>query len=216
VEDVAGIVLAGGRSERMRRPKAELGWGGTSFAAHVAAVLREAVEGPVVVVRAQGQWLPELPPGTGVAEDAQAGRGPLEGIAAGMRAVERRAAAAFVSAVDVPFLEPAFVRTVVRALRAGCEAAVPRLGRRTYPLSAAYTLAALPVVEDLLARDVLRARSLVAELQVCWLSEAELLADPELAAADPRLESLANVNTASEYEAALRRRQESASRSGCA
>jgi molybdopterin-guanine dinucleotide biosynthesis protein A len=216
VERVAGIVLAGGRSERMHRPKAELGWGGTSFAAHVAAVLREALDGPIVVVGARGQALPELPPGVEVAEDARAGRGPLEGIAAGLRAVEQRAGAAFVSAVDVPFLAPTFVRAVVRALTDGRDAAVPRLGERTYPLSAAYTLAALPVAEGLLARDVLRARSLLDELQVHWLSEAELLDDAELAAADPGLESLTNVNTAAEYEAALRRRQPSASRSGCA
>jgi molybdopterin-guanine dinucleotide biosynthesis protein A len=216
VERVAGIVLAGGRSERMRRPKAELGWGGTSFAAHIAAVLREAVDGPIVVVGARGQALPALPPGVEVGEDARAGRGPLEGIAAGLRLIEPRAAAAFVSAVDVPFLEPAFVRAVVRALGAGCDAAAPMVAGRTYPLSAAYTLAALPVVEGLLSRGELRARALLDELQVCWLREADLLEDAQLARLDPRLESLANVNTAAEYDAALRRRQRSSSRSGCA
>jgi len=213
---VAGIVLAGGRSERMRRPKAELGWGGTSFAAHVAEVVAAAVDGPVVVVRAQGQVLPDLPHGVEIAEDARAGRGPLEGVAAGLRAVGARAGAVFVSAVDVPFLEPTFVHAVLGALGGGHDAAVPRLAERTYPLSAAYRVTTLPVVEGLLARDVLRARALLDELRVRWLDAADLLRDAELAAADPQLESLVNVNTAVEYEAALRRRQESASRSGFA
>jgi molybdopterin-guanine dinucleotide biosynthesis protein A len=213
VEGVAGIVLAGGRSERMRRPKAELGWGGTSFAAHVAGILRDALDGPVVVVRAPCQALPELPPEIEAAEDARAGRGPLEGIAAGLRAVEQRADAAFVSAVDVPFLEPAFVRAVARALGPGDDAVVPRLAERAYPLSAVYRVDVLAAVDGLLARDVLRARSLLDELRVRWLDEPELLADAELAAADPLLESLENVNTPEEYLAALRRRQESVSRS---
>ena len=67
-----------------------------------------------------------------------------------------------------------------------------------------------------MARDVLSARSLLDELGVHWLREPELLADPALAAADPELDSLLNVNTPDEYRAALQRRQESASRSGLA
>jgi molybdopterin-guanine dinucleotide biosynthesis protein A len=214
VDRVAGIVLAGGRSERMRRPKAELGWGGSSFAVHVAQVLRDVVDGPVVVVRATGQTLSELPPWVEIVEDARPGRGPLEGIAAGLRLVGSRAESAFVSAVDVPFIVGEFVRVVVRALEGGCDAAVPRIGGRAYPLSAAYRVGILPVVDALLSTDELRARSLLDELRVCWLGEAELRGDPALAAADPELDSLSNVNTPEEYRAALRRRQESASRSG--
>jgi molybdopterin-guanine dinucleotide biosynthesis protein A len=72
----------------------------------------------------------------------------------------------------------------------------------------------LRVVEHLLAREALSARSLLDELGVRWLGEAELLADRALAADDPKLDSLVNVNTPDEYRAALQRRQESASRSG--
>ena len=106
---VAGILLAGGRSTRMGRPKAELAWGGRTLVEHVAATLAQAVDGPVVVVRAPGQRLPDLPAGVEVAEDAVEGRGPLEGIAAGLRAIESRADAAFVTSTDVPFLRAAFV-----------------------------------------------------------------------------------------------------------
>ncbi len=200
----------------MGRPKADLDWGATSFAGHVVAVVADVADGPVVVVRAQGQALPELPPGVETAEDARPARGPLEGIAAGLRAVGDRADAAFVSAVDVPFLAPAFVRAVVGALTSSDAAAVPLVAGRTHPLSAAYRVDVLPVVEGLLARDVLSARSLLDELGVHWLREPELLADPALAAADPELDSLLNVNTPDEYRAALQRRQESASRSGLA
>ncbi len=198
----------------MGRPKADLDWGATSFAGQVSAVLADVADGPVVVVRAQGQLLPELPSGVETAEDARPARGPLEGIAAGLHTVGGRADTAFVSAVDVPFLAPAFVRAVVGALPADEDAAVPRIADRTHPLSAVYRVDVLRVVEGLLARDVLSARSLLDELRVRWLGQAELLVDPALAAADPTLDSLVNVNTPAEYRAALRRRQESASRSG--
>ena len=44
-----------------------------------------ATSGPVVVVRAPGQDLPELPEGTFVADDPREGRGPVQGIATGWR-----------------------------------------------------------------------------------------------------------------------------------
>ena len=112
----AGVVLAGGRSTRMGTPKAALPWGATTLLAHVAAILREAVDGPLIVVRAAGQELPPLPPGIDVVEDPVAGVGPLAGILAGLAAAAGRAEAAYVSAVDMPHLRPAFVRRVLAGL----------------------------------------------------------------------------------------------------
>ena len=112
----AGIVLAGGRSSRMGSPKAALEWHGSTLLRRVTGVVARAVDGPVVVVRAPGQTLPELPPGIEVVEDPREGLGPLQGLAAGLRAIEDRADAAYLSATDVPFLHPGFVRAVVRAL----------------------------------------------------------------------------------------------------
>src|SRR5215207_7228647 len=110
---VAGVVLAGGRSVRMGRPKATLEWHGSTLVRRVSGLVARAVDGPVVVVRAPGQELPALP--FEVVEDVHEGRGPLQGIAAGLAALQGRAELAYVSAVDVPLLEPAFVRRVVEA-----------------------------------------------------------------------------------------------------
>src|SRR5918992_3151696 len=112
----AGIVLAGGRSSRMGRPKAALEWHGSTLLRRVAGVVARATGGPVVVVRAPGQPLPGLDPRVEVVEDAREGRGPLQGLAAGLAALEGRAEAAYVSSTDVPLLHPAFVRRVLRAL----------------------------------------------------------------------------------------------------
>ncbi|MGH2944224.1 MAG: NTP transferase domain-containing protein, partial [Solirubrobacteraceae bacterium] len=79
----AGIVLAGGRSSRMGRPKATLDWHGSTLVRRAVGLVGRVVDGPVVVVRAQGQELPRLPPQVEIARDARDGRGPLQGICAG-------------------------------------------------------------------------------------------------------------------------------------
>src|SRR6516164_643504 len=112
----AGIVLAGGRSSRMGSPKAALEWHGSTLLRRVTGIAARAVDGPVVVVRAPGQELPALEGAVEVVEDAREGRGPLQGLAAGLAAVRDRAGVAYLSSTDLPLLHPAFVRRVVGAI----------------------------------------------------------------------------------------------------
>ena len=118
--------------------------------AHVAGLAGAAAAGTVVVVRAPGQELPGLPAGVRAAEDAREGRGPLEGLRAGLRALEPEVEAAYVAAVDLPFLTPGRWAGL-GALVEGAQAAVPRAGGRAHPFAAAYRPAVLPVVDALLA-----------------------------------------------------------------
>jgi molybdopterin-guanine dinucleotide biosynthesis protein A len=61
------------------------------------------------------------------------------------------------------------------------------------------------VVAELVAEGRLRPGTLFARARVLRLDEAALLADPVLAAVDPRLDSLRNVNTPAEYRDARAR-----------
>src|SRR5262245_11211426 len=97
----------------MGTAKAALAWQGSTLLYRTAQVVAEATGGPVVVVRAPGQELPGLPDGVLIAEDAREGRGPLQGVAAGLAALAGRADIAFVSSTDMPFLHPAFIRRVL-------------------------------------------------------------------------------------------------------
>jgi molybdenum cofactor guanylyltransferase len=201
----AGIVLVGGRSSRMGSAKAALEWHGSTLLWRTVCVLARATGGPVVVVRAPGQKLPAMPPGTEVVADGLEGRGPVQGIAAGLGALARMADVAFVAATDLPFLHPEFVRQVARAALAGADVALPAVQGFRQPLAAAYRTSLAPVAGRLTAAGLLKPAQLFAECEVAVLDRAALLADPVLAAVDPGLDSVVNVNDPAEYEVARAR-----------
>jgi molybdopterin-guanine dinucleotide biosynthesis protein A len=194
---VAGIVLCGGQSSRMGRPKAWLPFAGEVMLPRVVRLVGEAVA-PVVVVAAPGQDVPALPAGVEVVRDPERGRGPLQGLAAGLEALRGRAEAAYLSSCDVPFLRPAFVRRLIELLNEHW-ACVPEAGGYRHPLAAVYRLEVAPVVARLLGKGRLRPAFLFDEVLTRVVSAAEL------ADVDADLATLRNLNTPEEYEAALAR-----------
>jgi molybdenum cofactor guanylyltransferase len=201
----AGIVLAGGRSSRMGTPKAALEWHGSTLLRRTVGIVARVTDGPVVVVRAPGQALPELPAAVEVADDPREGLGPVQGLAAGLAAVAGQAEAAFVCSTDLPFLHPAFVRRVLRAVADGADVGLPVARGYPQPLAAAYRTTLAPVAGRLVAEQRLRPAFLFEECTVTRLDEAALRGDPILAALDPDLDSVVNVNEPGEYQAARAR-----------
>jgi molybdopterin-guanine dinucleotide biosynthesis protein A len=193
---VGGIVLCGGRSQRMGRPKAWLPFAGEIMLPRVVRLLGEAVR-PVVVVAAPDQDVPPLPADVTVVRDEEKGRGPLQGLAAGLDALQGKADAAYLSSCDVPFLRPAFVRRLIDLLGeyAIC---VPRVGDYHHPLAAVYRLEVREAVARLLAEDRLRPFFLFEAVPTRVVEAAEL------ADVDPTFQTLRNLNTPEDYEAALR------------
>jgi molybdopterin-guanine dinucleotide biosynthesis protein A len=189
----------------MGQAKAWLPFGDEFLLQRVTRVVGEAVE-PVVVVAAAYQEIPKLPAEVLRADDESEGRGPLQGFVTGLRALEGRVEAAYLSSCDVPFLLPAFIKRMVRLLqdaRTGTlqtnrpEVAVPRVGGRLHPLAAVYCTSVLPRLQEFLDLNQLRMTSLFDTLPT-RVVEAHELAD-----LDPRLQSLRNLNTPEEYAAAL-------------
>ena len=172
-------------------------------ASAVAAIAAVAVV--AVVVAAAGQELPELPPGVRVVRDPVPELGPLQGIGAGLAAAAEQADTAFVAAVDMPFLHPAFAARVLRALTGDTEIALPHARGHRQPLAAAYRTALAPRIDELLAAGPARPGMLFERSVVTVLHDADLLADPRLARLDPGLESLTNVNTPDDLAAARAR-----------
>jgi molybdopterin-guanine dinucleotide biosynthesis protein A len=190
-----GIVLCGGQSKRMGQAKAWLPFAGELMLPRVVRLLSQVVK-PIVVVAAPDQDVPPLPADVALVRDEEKGRGPLEGLAAGLNHLSGKADAAYVSSCDVPFLMPAFVRRLIDLLgnHAIC---VPKVGDRFHSLAAVYRIDVLPAARDLLAQNRLRPVFLFEKVPTRVVSEAEL------ADVDPTLQSLRNLNTPEEYEAAL-------------
>lgn len=233
-----GVVLAGGSSSRMGTPKADLEWHGSTLLRRTVGVVARACGGPVVVVRASGQDLPPLPGGVIVVDDPRPGKGPLQGVAAGLAALAGRADTAFVASTDLPFLHPAFVQVVLRALdgpgpargapgvpgvlgvpgtlgipgvlsapdvSSAPDVALPVARGYQQPLAAAYRTGLAAPAGRLIEAGRLKPAFLFAECAVARLADAALLADPVLAARDPGLDSVLNVNTPGDYRAARAR-----------
>ena len=190
-----GVVLCGGKSTRMDVAKASLPFGPETMLQRVVRILSTVVS-PIVVVAARDQELPELPPGVIVTRDEREARGPLEGLRAGLKALPERVVAAYVTSCDVPLLEPAFVERMLNLLGED-DVAVMEIDGFTHPLSAVYRRATLPHIESLLAQDRLRPVFLYDAVRTRRVKPEEMLV------ADPKLQTLRNVNTREDYLAAL-------------
>lgn len=190
----AGIVLCGGRSTRMGSSKALLPFGPETMLQRVVRLLGEVVV-PIVVVAASDQTLPDLPPGVIITRDEREGRGPLEGLRAGLKALPPDVEAAYVTSCDVPLLVPGFVTQMLDLAR-GYEVAVMEIDGFTHPLSAVYRRSTLARVEELLAQDRLRPVFLFEAVNTRRIGPREMTADPDL-------RTLWNLNTREDYERAL-------------
>lgn len=179
----------------MGRPKAWLPIAGETMLGRVHRLLGTVVS-PVVVVAAPEQALPPLPDGVEIVRDEERGRGPLQGLAAGLAALQGRTAAAFLTSCDVPFLRPAFVRRMIDLLGTHT-ICVPHVDGYHHPLAAVYRVEVLNNVRQLLAENRMRPFFLF-EAVPTRIVEAFQLAD-----VDPAFESLRNLNTPEDYERAV-------------
>src|SRR5438876_5532919 len=139
------VILAGGRSSRMGRPKAWLPFHGQPMLARVLDRLSPLFE-ERVVVRAPGQDLPEVE--ARFVEDEEPGMGPVAGLAAGLAAVTRPLA--FVVSCDAPFVDPKVVAHLVERCRPPFAVVVPVWEDRPQPLHAVYRADNAPILRRLL------------------------------------------------------------------
>jgi molybdopterin-guanine dinucleotide biosynthesis protein A len=193
---IGGVVLCGGQSQRMGTPKFALRFGAESLLERVVGVLQQVVR-PVVVVAAPGQDLGQLPSEVIVVRDPREGLGPLAGIALGLESLAS-CRAAYVSACDVPLLNPAFVRAVITQL-GEADAAVVGNAEFVHPLAGVYRTALSRQAWELIDQQRLRPLFL---LQAC---RCQRIPEEWLRQVDPDLESLENMNTPQDYERLLRR-----------
>jgi molybdopterin-guanine dinucleotide biosynthesis protein A len=178
----------------MGTPKALLPFGPETMLQRVVRILEDVVS-PIVVVAAADQTLPKLAPDVIVTRDEREGRGPLEGLRAGLKALPIDVECSYVTSCDVPLIEPGFIRQMLEFAR-GYDIAVVEIDGFAHPLSAVYRRTVLPYVEELLAANRLRPAFLFDEVRTRRVR-------PEQITADPELRTLRNLNTREDYQQAL-------------
>jgi molybdopterin-guanine dinucleotide biosynthesis protein A len=176
------VVLAGGDSRRMGRPKALLPVGGTTLIEWLTARLAPGFAHLVVAAREAERLPPSLRPR--LVTDLHPGAGPLAGVEAGLAASPHDVVV--VVACDMPAVTAGLLRRLAEAAGEGVDAAVPRVAGRAEPTCAAYRRSAAGPIAEALAAGRLRATDALAGLRVRWL-------DGE----DPAL--FANLNTPDDY-----------------
>lgn len=178
----------------MGTSKALLPFGPETMLQRVVRILSGVVS-PIVVVAAESQELPTLPDDVLLTRDEQEGRGPLEGLRAGLKALPAGVDRAYITSCDVPLLVPGFVSQMFDLAR-GYDIAVMEIDGFPHPLSAVYGRSVLPQVESLLAQDKLRPVFLFDAVKTRKVQRAEITVDPHLL-------TLKNLNTPQDYQDAL-------------
>ncbi len=194
--EIAGVILAGGQSQRMGAEKALQRLGGSSLLAHVIARFQPQVDR--LFLNANGDARRFAAFGLDVVPDGDPALpgGPLAGVAAALAKADRLGFKALACApCDTPFL-PLDCVARLRAVqeRSGALVAVARSPRGLEPMFALWTVAALAPLQAALARGRPTPRKLLAEL-----GAGEALFD---SAGEP--DPFANLNTPAELSAAAK------------
>ena len=194
--EATAVILTGGKSSRMGRPKALLPFDGEPLIAHVVGSLKKLFA-EAVVVAAPEQELPNLP--VVLVRDEVAYQGPVSGIYHGLKASSQEIC--FVTSCDAPFLNLQLIAHLLAQI-SDCDVVVPYWQERLQPLHAAYRRSVAPLLREQLDRGELRPISLYPKVRTREIHQ------DEIRRFDPEGLSFLNMNSPEDYQAALRMWQE--------
>jgi molybdopterin-guanine dinucleotide biosynthesis protein A/molybdopterin converting factor small subunit len=193
IADATAVVLAGGKSSRMGRPKSLLLFDDEPLIAHIVRALQRMFA-ETVIVTAPEQELPDLP--AILVRDEIAYQGPVGGIYYGLQAASGNFC--FVTSCDVPFVNPALISHLASQI-SDHDVVVPHWENRFQPLHAVYRTSVLPLLKEQLERRELRPVYLFDKVR------ARKIGEDEIRRFDPEGLSFLNMNTPDDYARALQR-----------
>jgi molybdopterin-guanine dinucleotide biosynthesis protein A len=158
------LVLAGGLSRRMGRPKAWIEVGDTVLLRYVVQRLAPAFS-EVMVSFSEPEQMEQLVPYR-VVFDRKRNAGPLAGLEAGLLSAHNDVL--FAVACDMPYVAQATAELAVAAARS-CDAAIPRHDGLFEPVCGAYRKSALHTITPALDAGNFVAHDVAESLDVTWL-----------------------------------------------
>ncbi len=179
--EASGFVLAGGKSRRMGRDKANLPYGGTTLANYIAMLVRDAAG--TVAILGDPERYGQL--GFPVYPDLMPHCGPLGGVYTALSVTSKDWN--LVVACDMPSISSSILRTLLErasVAQPGCVAASGSSGEPE-PLCAVYHRRCLPMLKRAIEDKHFRMKDLMEELQAETVNVASC--------------ALANLNTPAEW-----------------
>lgn len=165
------ILLCGGRSSRMGRPKHWLPLGQRPLLLHTLETVGAVCHDRVVVINDPDEHarIEELT-GVPTTPDLYPGQGPLAGLHAGLQGVGDDDTACLVGC-DLPFLRSEVLRDLDTLLQENpqYQAAVPKQGDRLFPVCAVYRGSVRPIAEQHLRQGQNAMRRFLADCRVLYV-----------------------------------------------
>jgi molybdenum cofactor guanylyltransferase len=194
---ISAIVLAGGQSSRMGRPKAAIEIGGRTIIGRMVAELRRVTDDIVVVAAPESAAASRfaIPSGVRIVRDDREYQGPVLALARGLDAASRDAA--FACSCDLPLLDGRLAAALA-AMLGDYDAVIPEVGGRLQPLHAVYRKRCAAALRALAARGEHRLTAIADAVRTRRVDESELRA------LDPELRSFLNLNTPADLERATK------------
>lgn len=168
-ENATLIILAGGESKRMGRPKHLLNTPhGVTITEHLISRLSPMFTETLVVGR---DLATHNSSSLRAIEDICVARSPLVGIYSGLLAANSDLS--FVLACDMPFVRASLVKHIL-SRSSGVDVCVPIVNGYYEPLCAAYRRSAIPAIAAAIGRGMLKVTAPYTDLNLQKLSEGEL------------------------------------------
>jgi len=186
---MTGIILAGGKSQRMGKNKAFMDSGGIPLFERVYRIFREIFSEIIIVAN---DVLPFERYEAILRRDIILGKGALGGLYTGL--FHSSNYHAFCSACDMPFLNPRVIKYMGKE-RDEYDVIVPKTHDGLHPLHAIYSKKCLNPMSQSLDRNDLKIVNFFQQVRVRYIEEMEIREF------DPDMRSVINVNTAEEMEA---------------
>jgi molybdopterin-guanine dinucleotide biosynthesis protein A len=185
---MTGIILVGGKSQRMGKNKAFMDSGGVPLFERVYRIFREIFSEIIIVAN---DVLPFEKYEATLRTDIILDKGALGGLYTGL--LHSSNYHAFCSACDMPFLNPRVIKYMGEE-RDGYDVIVPKTHDGLHPLHAIYSKRCLNPMRQLLDRNDLKIVNFFHQVRVRYIEEMELREF------DPHMRSVINVNTEEEME----------------